>query len=267
MNETLFGGSKGEWLRTALVAAAAFLALFLAVETLQSLMGLRYVGAGIAPTNTIMVNGEGDAYAVPDIAEFTYSVVSDKTTVAAAQADATGKSNGILAYLTGAGVAEKDIQTTNYSIAPRYEWRQSACPAGTMCPPNGSQVLIGYEVRQSNTVKVRDTGKAGDLLAGIGSRGATEVSGLTFTVDDPTSVEGEARDKAIADAKAKADELARSLGVSLVRVVSFNENTGGVPVPMYGLGGAMKASAAAAPDISAGQNKVTSNVSITYEIR
>lgn len=263
----LWDGSMGIWLRRFVVAAAGLLVVFLAVQILAGLMGLRYVGAGITPGNTISVSGYGESYSTPDIATFTYSVVSEKPTVAAAQEDATRKANAITAYLKGAGVAEKDIQTSNYSINPQYDWVQEACV--NVCP-GGRQVLRGYEVRQSTTVKVRDTGKAGDLLTGIGGRGATEVSGLQFTFDNPQQGQLEARGKAIADAKAKADELSRQLGVSVVRVVAFNER-GGVPPYKYEMfgrgGGADSASAQAAPEISVGQNKAVSNVSITYEIR
>ena len=269
MNESLFSGPMGIKLRKAILAAVALLALFLAVEFVQGVMGLRYIGSGVIPTNTISVSGTGEVYAIPDTGEFTYSVVSTKLTVSAAQADATTKSNAVTAYLTDAGVDAKDIKTINYSISPVYEWRQAACVDTLPCPPSGRQVLTGYEVRKTNDVKVRDTSKAGDLLAGVGSKGATEVSGLSFTVKDPTALEAQARDKAIADAKTKAAELARSLGVSLARVVSFNESSGGYPMPLYyGKGGGVMAeTAASAPDISVGENKITSNVSITYEIR
>ena len=263
----MFEGPQGERLGRAFTIVAWLLAAFLAVQTLAGLTGLRYIGTGIQATNTINVSGHGEIFAAPDIATFTFSVVSDKATVAAAQADATAKANATTAYLKSAGVDEKDIQTSGYSINPTYEYQQVTCIAYP-CPP-GKQVLTGYEVRQTTTVKVRDTSKAGDLLAGVGSKGATEVSGLTFTFDNPDAVQAQARDKAIADAKAKADTLAKELGVSLVRVVSFNESSGGYPQPMmaYGLGGAATASKAAAPEISTGQNQVTDDVSITYEIR
>jgi uncharacterized protein YggE len=206
---------------------------------------------------------------VPDIATFNYSVVSDKATVDEAQADATAKANATTDYLKKAGIDAKDIQTADYSINPQYDYVNQVCANG-YCP-GGKQVLKGYEVRQSTTVKVRDTKKAGELLAGVGGTGATEVSGLSFTFDKPDMVQTEARDKAIADAKAKADVLAKQLGVSLVRVVSFNENGSGVtPRPMmYNMaaGSQAKDAAAVAPTISTGQNRVTDDVSITYEIR
>ncbi len=269
----LFEGTQGSRLRVAIFATVVILAVFLGIRSVAAMMELRYVGAGVMPANTITISGEGEMFAVPDIAEFTFSVTSLKPTVAAAQEDATTKMNAVSAYLKDAGIAEKDIRTTGYNIYPQYDYETVTCAVGTYCP-GGRQVLRGYEVRQTTTVKVRDTAKAGDLLAGVGTKGATEVSSLTFTFDDPNMVQDEARNKAIADAKEKADVLAKQLGVHLVRVVSFNESTGGYPVPMYardvayGMGGAENAvTQSKAPDISTGENKITSYVTVTYEIR
>ena len=272
----IFEGSSGDGLRKALVVAAWLLVAFLAVQTVAGASGLRYIGAGVQATNTISVSGHGEVFAVPDIATFYFSVVSDKATVAAAQADATAKINAITEYLASAGIDKKDIQTSDYSVSPQYDYQNSVCPAvapgstnTVYCPP-GRQVLKGYEVRQTTTVKVRDTTKAGNLLTAVGGKGATEVSGLNFTFDNPDATKTDARDKAIADAKQKANVLAKQLGVSLVRVVSFSEN-GYSPYPiMYAMGKggvAMDSQAANAPEISVGQNKTTSDVSITYEIR
>jgi uncharacterized protein YggE len=256
-----FATGVGKW-------ALIIVMVFVGLQALTSLLNLRYVGAGIPPANTITVNGYGETASVPDIATFTYSVVSLKSTVAAAQEDVTTKANAMTAYMKEQGIADRDIQTSNYSIYPQYDYVQEACANG-ICP-GGRQVLRGYEVRQSTTVKVRDTAKAGDFLAGVGSRGATEVSGVQFTFDDPHQGENEAREKAIADAKAQANTLAKQLGVRIVRVVSFSESGGGYPYPIaYGRGGMETAVAqdAKAPVISTGENKVTKNVSVTYEIR
>jgi len=278
-----FNGITGERLRKALLTAVILLAVFLAVETLSTIEGLRYIGTGVTAANTISVSGHGEELGVPDIATFTFSVVSDKASVADAQTDATAKANAVTDYLTGAGVSKDDIQTSDYSVQPQYQYESAVCPTiapaaingsdgSTASPavycPGGKQTLTGYEVSQTTTVKVRDTSKAGALLAGVGSKGATEVSGLTFTFDNPDAIQADARDKAIADAKAKADALAKELGVSLVRVVSFSENTGGTyPGPIaYAMASGAKA-APATPQISVGQNNVTDDVTITYEIR
>ncbi len=264
-----FEGPTGERLRKALLVTVAVLAVFLVIQVVSGLLSMRYIGAGVAAANTITVSGHGEHVAVPDIATFTFSVVSEKSTVNAAQTDATEKANAVTAYLKGAGIDAKDIQTTDYSVQPLYDYPQVQC-IRYPCP--GSEpVLRGYQVRQTTTIKVRDTAKAGDLLAGVGGKGATEVSGLNFTFDDPTAVQTGARDKAIADAKQKADVLAKQLGVSIVRVVAFSESAGGgYPRPYaYGMGAGAtnQAKDAVAPEISVGQNKVTNDVSITYEIR
>ena len=255
----LFESGVGKWVLITLT-------VFIALQSLSALMSLRYIGAGVQPTNVISVSGYGEAFGAADIATFSFSVVSEKSTVAAAQTDATNKINAITKYIKDAGVAEKDIQTTDYSVYPQYEYNQIVC-VSYPCP-SGRQVLKGYQVRQTTTIKVRDLAKAGELLTGVGGKGATEMSGLNFTFDDPNKLQNDARGKAISDAKTKADQLAKQLGVSLVRVVSFNENSGGYPGPMYtkavGMGGDAVQSA---PEISVGQNKVSSSVSITYEIR
>ena len=255
----LFESGVGKWVLITLT-------VFITLQSLSALMGLRYIGAGVQPTNVISVSGYGEAFGAADIATFSFSVVSEKSTVAAAQTDATNKINAITKYIKDAGVAEKDIQTTDYSVYPQYEYNQIVC-VSYPCP-SGRQVLKGYQVRQTTTIKVRDLAKAGELLTGVGGKGAIEMSGLQFTFDDPNKLQNDARGKAISDAKTKADQLAKQLGVSLVRVVSFNENGGGYPGPMYtkavGMGGDAVQSA---PEISVGQNKVSISVSITYEIR
>lgn len=256
------------------------LGLFLLFAAMGQLKALRYIGSGVTPSATISVSGEGDVFAVPDTGEFYVTVQETAKDVKSAQTAATTKGNAIIQYLTGAGVDEKDIKTSDYSISPQYDYRTAVCPASApaaygssgsdvvYCPP-GQQTLTGYQVTETLDVKVRDTSKAGDLLAGVGDKGASQVSGLNFTIDDQKALEQQARDKAIADARAQAEQLAKSLGVSIVRVVSFSENGGG---PIYyaksaGAGVAMDSAAAPAPQVPMGQNKITSNVNITYEIQ
>lgn len=248
--------------------ALGMLALFLLVGTISELKSYHFIGSGVAATNTISVTGEGDVYAIPDTATFTVTVLETASDVKTAQDTATKKINDIKQYLTGQGVDEKDIQTTDYSVSPQYQWSAQVCSTTSYCPP-GKQTLSGYQVSETYSVKVRDTTKAGALLAGVGTRGASQVSDLSFTVDNQDALNDQARDKAIAVAKIKADALAKSLGVSLVRVVGFSEN-GTQPIYYAKVAAPMavdSTSGAAIPDVSAGQNKITSNVSITYEIQ
>ena len=256
--------------RTLAFAVLGALALFLLVSAFSEFKSMRYIGSGVTATNTISVNGEGTAYAVPDIATFSVSVRETAKDVATAQKAATEKNNDIVEYLMEAGIEEKDVQTTDYSVNPQYDYSDSACSSG-YCPPSNPK-LVGYEVSQTLTVKVRDTDKAGDILSGVGTRGAANVSGLSFTIDDEDAINAEAREKAIADAQDKAKQLAKDLDVRLVRIVGFSESGN---YPYYGKvmlessagrGGAMDA-VAPAPQLPVGENKIISNVTVVYEIR
>lgn len=267
--------SAGLWgsalARKAAVAALVVLSIFLATLTGRELMEYRYIGAGIPPTNVISIDGRGEVVAVPDTAEFSFSVVEKAASVATAQDAATKKMNAISAYLKEQGIEEKDIKTTGYNVYPQYEWQQITCV--TFPCPSGKNVLTGYEVRQSVTVKVRDTKEAGNLLTGIGGKGASELSGLTFTVDNDEGLKAQAREKAIANAKEKAEALAKELGVRLVRVVSFSEYQDGGYPPIYygrgvtGVGMGGDAELKVAPDVPRGENTYVSQVTVSYEIR
>lgn len=254
------------------VAVLAMLALFLLVMTIKQFKEYRYVGSGVSASNTITVTGMGEVFAVPDRAEFTVTVREEAKTVEDAQTTATQKMNDIIAYLKSSGIEEKDIKTVAYNVNPKYQWEEQVCAPGNFCAP-GRQTLIGFEVWQTLSVKVKDTAKAGELLTAVGSRGASEVSSLQFTIDDEDNLKMEAREMAIAEAKEKADALAKQLGVSVVRVVGFYEDSYGYPMPYaYGKGGDMavmeaRSASLVAPDLPIGENKITSNVNITYEIR
>lgn len=252
---------------TAVITVLGLLTAFLAIVSIKEVKSWRYVGVNTTVTNTITVDGTGEAVATPDIATFSFTVSETAKTVAQAQALATEKSNAALKAVRAGGVADKDIQTIAYNINPHYEYSGGVCTAN-YCPPS-KQVLTGYDVSQTTQVKIRDLSKAGDLFTSIGSIGVQNVNGLSFAVDKPEAVKAQARAKAIAEAQSKADELARQLHVTLVRIVSFSESDNSPRPMMYAMGGkAMAAdSAPAAPEISTGEQKITDNVQITYEIK
>lgn len=223
--------------------------------------------------NTITVSGTGEVVVVPDIATVSFGVTAESLDVAKAQTDSATKINKIIDFLKTKGVEAKDIKTTNYNIYPRYDYRNVACPLVQTTiypsvPCGGSkQVLAAYVVSQTVEVKIRDITKAGEILSGVGEFGVTDVSGLNFTIDNDQAVKDQARDLAIKDAKAQAEVLAKGLGIRLVKITSFSEN-GNSPV-YYGVSAKMMDSAApsVAPQVPVGENKITSNVSITYEIK
>lgn len=260
------------WALFLLFAAGAAL---LAVKTLNELRLSPTIGADIPPQSTIVVSGESEVFVKPTVATFSFSVTEEGKTVADAQKKATEKSNAAIDFLTGKGIDDKYIKTTGYNIYPKYESTKVDPQLCTQwgCPP-GRQVIVGYEVSQSMEIKVKDLEKAGDILSGIGSLEVQNVSGLSFSVDedDQREFEAQAREQAIAQAREQAKKLASDLGVHLVRIVSFSEG-GNSYYPMkydsratMGMGAAM-AESAPAPALPTGENKITSNVSITYEIR
>lgn len=258
---TMHTGRTGK----ALLVVFIFLAIFVAAKTVTEVREWKYIGSGVIQTNTISVQGEGEVFAVPDIATFSFSVIKESKTAEEAQNAAAEVANNAIEYLKEQGVEEKDIKTTNYSVYPRYEYPQIQCI--TFPCPQGERRLVGFEINQSMSVKVRDTKKAGELLSGVGAFGVEQISGLSFTIDDEEGLQREARQKAVADAREKAKDLASDLDVRLVRVVSFNENNYPVYARAesveYGVGGDTKV----VPNIELGENRITSQVNIIYEIR
>lgn len=269
MEDALSQARKHPLMPVAALIVLVMLALFLFALTLNTFKEYRYIGAGIDAANTIVVSGEAEVTAVPDVAVFTIGVSEEAPTVDAAQDAAAVVINDVMAFLRSEGVAETDIKTTNYNVYPRYEWPEVRCVNG-VCPPRGERELVGYEVSQNLRVKVRDTQRAGALLSGVGARGITDVSGLSFEIDDEDALRAQARRDAIADARAKAEVLAQDLGVELVRVVSFDEGfAGGAPMFARAESFAMDMAVAGgiAPEIPIGENEIVSNVTVVYEIR
>lgn len=229
---------------------------------------LKQAKQGMMGPTTISMTGEGEVFGKPDVGQFTFTVRAEGEEASAAQSQSAEAVNTILAYLKEQGVEEKDVKTQGYNLTPRYTYEARPCAVGMYCPP-GEQVQNGFEVSQSVSVKVRDLDKAGELISGAGERGATDLSGLSFTIDDESVLKAEARTMAIEDAKEKAQETARDLGVRLVRMINYYEHEN-APMPYYG--GAMMESAVAnkdamAPSLPTGESTITSRVTIVYEIK
>lgn len=253
---------------TALVAVAILLG---AAKFLTELKAYGYIGKEMGATNTITVSGDAEVFVKPDIATISFSVLGKGTTPALAQEKVNVAMAKITDYLEKAGINDKDIKTTNFSSSPTYQYPDTkACAAGYPCYPyEGERTISSYEVQQWTEVKIRKIDEANKILGGLGELGATNISGISFTVDDEEGYQEDARKEAIAEAKERAERLADDLGVRLGRVVSFSD---GGNYPIYykamdatlGRGGA---ESAPAPTISVGENKIISSVTIVYEIR
>lgn len=210
---------------------------------------------------TITVSGEGKISAKPDIANISLSVVSKGLTVKQVTTDNNTKMNKVLAAVKGLGVEDKDITTSQYSLYPEYDY-------GTITR-DGTNKIIGYNLTQEITLKVRDLTKVDDILDSGTKAGSNQVGALSFDIDDTGPVKKEARQIAFDKAKQKAQEMASQAGVSLGRVVTFSEEAAPIAYPMYNFAMESKAvgvGAAPAPDVQPGSKELTMSVSVTYEI-
>lgn len=266
-NDSLRDIIDNNWVRAAVVGVLAILALFLLVETLSAAANLGR--SGVPATDTITVQGEGQATLPPDIAQISFSVENTAATVADAQALTTKQANAAIAFVKEQGVDDADVKTLSYNISPQYSY-PNPCAPGQICPAyTGSPKITGYMVSETIQVKVRDLSAVGDMLSGLGSLSVQNVNGPSFGLDDSTAGYSAARADAIAKAREQARTLANQLGVRLGKIVNFSESSSGMPYPMYNLGAAdsKSASAVATPNVPTGENTYTASVSVTYEIR
>jgi uncharacterized protein len=260
---TLFDSAYNRILATlALAALVAALAAY-AYYTLRQAEYL-YMGPP-----TISVIGEGEVTAIPDVGQFTFTVVATAPKAEDAQRQVAEKINAITTYLEKEEIADADIKTEQYSFNPKYRFEEQPCLIGRPCVP-GRQVEDGFEASQSIAVKVRDLAKAGALISEVGTLGATNLSGLIFTVDDEDALKAEAREQAILHAKKQSEELAKQLGVRIVRMTGYYEEGPMMPMPYYG--GDMMAKSAvpmaesATPDLPPGEQSTKSRVTLTFQV-
>lgn len=232
------------------------LAIFLAIQAYNGFQEGKYIGKDIVPSNTITVSATGEAFAKPDIAQISVSVVEEAQTVLEAQKNHTESINKVVAYLKNSGIEDKDIRTSAYNIYPQYDYIE-----------NKGRVFRGYEVSQTLDVKIRNLDKVGQILGGVTEIGANQIGGINFVIDDEDAVRREARKQAIEKAKEKANQIAKDLGISFGRLVSFYESSGDFPIYRSYAEGMGGGEPAPAPEIPSGENKVTVTVNLTYEIR
>lgn len=247
-----------------------FLIFFLAVKIAKDIKAYDYIGRDASSPNTISVSGKGEILAKANIATFDFNVTEESLNVSDAQDRVAKKTNEIIQFLKNNNIEEKDIKTTNYNIFPRYNYLRPDEKTQIISPIKDNRVLIGYEVIQGVEVKVRKIDSVGAILSGVGNLGASNVSGLSFSVDEADILKKEARNLAIEDAKENGKILAKSLGVKLVRITNFSES-GYFPIytEKFGLDNAVmrQSSSVVAPEIPVGENKIISQVNIVYEIR
>ena len=212
------------------------------------------IGQTIAGTR-LDISATGEVSRVPDIAVISAGVVTKGSTATAALQDNAARMQRVVAALKRAGVADRDIQTSNVSLNPEYRY-----------PENQSPQLTGYSASNNVSVRFRDVRTSGSILDALVGQGANQISGPNLTIDKPDAALDEARTKAIAVGRERAQTYARSLGMRVVRLVAVSETGGNSivqPLPMY----ARADVAMAKTSIEPGEQKLQVTLNMTFELQ
>ncbi|MCR9108641.1 SIMPL domain-containing protein [Marivita sp. XM-24bin2] len=223
------------------------------IAALLVLIGMSPLWADDLP-GRITVTGEGRVFAVPDMAVVTMGATAEAETAKAAMDETSVMTNAILERLAEAGVAERDVQTSDLRLMPVRSNRTSS---------DTRPEIDGYQASNRVTVRVRDLASLGNILDAVLTDGANQLGGLQFVVSDPEPLLNEARVKAVADARARAELFAEAAGVTLGPLVSLSE--AGAQFPRSEMMGLARASDAGMP-IAQGEAELSANVTLVYEI-
>jgi len=222
-------------------------------------LGLAWMAALSSPAwaadlRTITMSGHGEMKAAPDQAQVNAGVTSGAPTAAAALTANTALMKGVFDALRKMGVPERAIQTVNFSVSPQY----------TGGANNERPRLTGYQVNNEVSVRLDDVSKLGAALDALVSAGANQMNGINFSIREPAPLLEKARAAAVADARTRAETYAKAAGVSLGPVQSISEGGGSEPPrPMYRV---MAMAADRSVPVAAGEQSVTADVSVVWEI-
>ncbi len=215
-----------------------------------------------APYPQIIVSGQGSAELVPDMAVLQLAVVREAETARAALDANSAALAAVLKSLRDLGIAERDLQTANFSIQPKYVY-PSPQARDERQPPR----IAGYTVRNGLSVRVRDLAKLGAIMDTSVTLGVNEGGGILFTNDDPTAAVEQARTRAVRSAMAKANTLASAAGVKLGRVLEMSEQSyEPAPAPMIQARMVMADAAPEPVPVAAGENSYQVTVNLSYAI-
>jgi len=206
------------------------------------------------PPPAISVTGEATVSVAPDQAQIDGGVATDAKTAREAS-DANNVAMGkVLAALKGAGIEEKDYQTSRLSLQPQFAANYK---------PSERTAIVSFRASNRVTVKVRDVTKVASVIDVLVGAGANEIGGINFTVTQASKHLDEARAKAIADARRKAEIYAKAAGVTLGEPISISEE--GAPVPAFR--GKMAAPMAAGAPVAQGEETLSVTVSVSWAIK
>lgn len=211
---------------------------------------------GTTPPPAISVSGMGEVFGKPDIAFIELGIDVTNEDVGAAVERANEVMNAVLAAISQQNIAEEDMQTVYFNVWPEDRYDDKGQPIGRV-----------YHVQNTLRVKVRDIATISDVIGAGLNAGANSVNSLSFSIEDTSALEAEARQKAIADARSRAEQLADGLGVSLGAPLSVSESSGGVPIVVRDVYAVPEAAGmGGGPSISTGQLSVQVYVNISFAI-
>jgi uncharacterized protein YggE len=234
-------------------------AAVLLLAVLAGIVGVLYARPATAQTvgvpgmRQVTVVGRGEVKGKPDTATVQIGVETEAAVAKDALAKNTEEATALQAKLKELGVAEADIQTSNFSIYPTY---------GT----DGRQIT-GYHVSNSVIVKIRALDTAGTLLDQVVQAGANSVSSISFSVDEPKALLGQAREQAMQDARAHAEQLAKAGGAAVGDVLVITENVGAAPPMPLAMPMAAEAADSKAVPVQPGEQSFSVDVQVTYQLR
>ena len=251
------------------LGAVSLLLLILSVFFIIKIVNEIKLSKSVAYYNSIYVEGSGEVKAIPDIATLSINVSKEGATAKEAQSLLNEGVTKAVDYLKAQQIEEKDIKSEYGGLMPKYSYEKEVCY--TYPCPSRDPKIVGYTATQSIVVKIREVDNANVVRTGLADLGITDISGPTFSIDDEEVYKREAQALAIADAKEKAEILAKNLGVKLGDITNFDEVGQGGCYGGCGYEGMMMDSvalkSAPAPTLPKGENTITSNVTITYEIK
>lgn len=235
----------------------------------------------VAPGNSVFtVSAEGKTIREPDLAMFSAGVTTQGATAAAALGENSRAMDRVIAALRKAGIAERDIQTSNLSIQPVYaDPNRDAIMASRMSgqpyvpPPPEQQVprIIGYQASNNVAVRQRDLRRFGTVIDTLAGAGANQISGPMFQLDNPDPTLDQARLEAVKTARARAELYAGATGLRIVRILSLNESGGyyGPPAVQFARDITVTASAPPPPPpspVQPGELQMTTTVTMQFEL-
>jgi len=208
----------------------------------------------------LTVSAEGRTSRKPDLAVFTAGVASAGKTAGEAMSANSAEMAKVIAALKRAGIAERDIQTSNLSLNPVYADRSRPADPLANQPPQ----IIGYQANNTVTVKQRNLAQFSKVIDTLVTAGANQVNGPNFQIDQADAALDEARIEAVKKARTRADLYAQATGMKVVRMVSISESGGSSPpMPMYRMA---VAEAASAPPVAPGEVSLEMNVTVQFEL-